>query len=134
VSLSSVLSPLSLAASLIVDSQFNPSLLPRATLVMTCPLFTATLLHTPPKQPSATYNGYEVVKNFNSVELFRMSITKCSGSLRLGKFKDIIFKVEDIMLMISMCTTILSYRSEGVVRWSLLIWVLVFGGRLFIQQ
>ena len=74
-SLSAILSPLSLAASMQVDSQFSPSHLSSLTFSFQCKSLQATLLHAPnhAEVKGAMFEGYHVVS------LVVWSLRSCSS-------------------------------------------------------
>ncbi len=72
--LTAVLSPVSLAANLRVNSIFSPSFIPSLTLSFSCKEFTGTLLHHNPVEGPVLFEEYRVAIGCGSQELLRVSV------------------------------------------------------------
>ncbi len=72
--LTAILSPVSLAANLRVNSIFSPSFIPSLTLSFSCKEFTGTLLHHNPVEGPVLFEEYRVAIGCGSQELLRVSV------------------------------------------------------------
>jgi hypothetical protein len=117
--LSSVLSPVSLAACTRVDSLFSPHFIPRLSISLHSPHLQLTLLHHPlhhnhhpTEKHSRTaaaavyYEGYNVIpshKSQEAQELFRITLDEARLFLRQRRDRNTLVKVS-FMLCMYLCT------------------------------
>lgn len=106
--LSAVISPVSLAASLRVNSLFSPSFLPVLTFSLSCPELCCMLLHQSSVKQQARFEGYRIVPCIGPQEVLRMNMREALVRARLGRRGEISAKVSYCIdkLNYSHCTCI----------------------------
>ena len=91
-----VLSPISLAANLRVDSIFSPSFVPLYSVSFICEEFNATLLHSyPGGDCPVQFDGYQVMPAAGpeGQELMRMGVRGGAIAVRQGREENVSVKV-----------------------------------------
>lgn len=92
--LTMLLSPVSLAASLRINSIFSPSFVPSISVSISCKEFTGTLLHhIPSVQGPVLFDGYSVVAVNGPQELLRASVRDGVMATRWERSGDVSLKV-----------------------------------------